>query len=73
MVVKTFDPVTLSEKETVTKIQSVIWNHRFYKNGSFELQTTSPLFCAGDIVAYKANGEIRSGIVMKIVEKMGLL
>ncbi len=70
MVVKTYDPVTLSEKETVTKITSMIWNRRFYKNGSFTMQTTSQVFAVNDIIAYKFGGEIRSGIIMKIVENM---
>lgn len=70
MVVKTYDPVTLSEKETVTKITSMIWNRRFYKNGSFTMQTTADKFAVNDIIAYKFKGEIRSGIIMKIVENM---
>lgn len=69
MVVKTYDPATLAEKETVTGITSMIWNRRFYKNGSFEMQTTSPKFNCNDIIAYKYGGEIRSGIIMKVIEK----
>lgn len=70
MVIKTYNPVTLKEKETITNLKSVIWNRRFYKVGSFEIETTSKKFCENDIIAYKYNGEIRSGIVMKVVEKI---
>ena len=44
MIIKTFDPQTLQEKETISKLTSVIWNDRFYKVGSFEIQTTSNKF-----------------------------
>ena len=68
MIIKTYDAETLQEKETISEIISVIFNRRFYKVGSFEIQTTSDKFETGDIIAYFYNGEIRSGIVMKIVE-----
>lgn len=68
MVIKTYNPETLEEKETITQITSVIWNRRFYKNGSFEIKTTSDKFEENDIIAYNYNGEIRSGILMKTVE-----
>lgn len=69
MIVKTYDPVTFKEKETVTNLESIIYNKRFYKTGSFEIQTTSNAFKNNDIIAYKVDNEIRSGIVMKIIEK----
>lgn len=68
MIIKTYDPVTLQEKETISEITSIIFNRRFYKVGSFEIQTTSDKFCIEDIIAYSYNGEIRSGMVMKITE-----
>lgn len=68
MIIKTYNPETLQEKETISEITSVIFNRRFYKVGSFEIQTTSDKFEKNDIIAYSYNGEIRSGIVMKIVE-----
>ncbi len=68
MIIKTYNPETLQEKETISEITSIIFNRRFYKVGSFEIQTTSDKFETEDIIAYSYNGEIRSGIVMKISE-----
>lgn len=69
MIVKTFDPQTLREKETVTEIISLLYYDRFYKVGSFEIETTSDKFCKNDIIAFSSKGRIKSGIVLKIVEK----
>ena len=68
MIIKTYNPEILEEKETISDIISVIFTSRFYRAGSFEIQTTSDKFDIGDIMAYSYNGEIRSGIVMKVVE-----
>lgn len=68
MIIKTYNPETLQEKETISEITSIIFNRRFYKVGSVEVQTTSDKFEIGDIIAFSYNGEIRSGIVMKITE-----
>lgn len=68
MIIKTYDPESLQEKETISNVISVIFTRRFYREGSFEIQTTSDKFDVGDIIAYSYNGEIRSGVVMKIVE-----
>lgn len=70
MIIKTYSPKTLKEKETITQITSLIWNSRFYKNGSFELSTPTDKFSLNDIIAYSYNGEIRSGIVLKITESL---
>ena len=69
MIIKTYDPITFKEKETITKLESVIFNKRFYKTGSFEIQTQANVFSENDIIAFKVDDEIRSGIVMKIIEK----
>lgn len=71
MIIKTFDPETLQEKETISRLTSVIWTARFYKVGSFEIGTTSNSFKVNDVIAYQYNGKIRSGIVMKITESDG--
>lgn len=68
MIIKTYDAQTLQEKETITHFTSIIWNRRFYKNGSFEMETTSNKIHENDIIAYSYNKEIRCGIVMKILE-----
>lgn len=68
MIIKTYDPENYEEKETITDLTSVIFNRRFYKVGSFEIHTSSYSFEENDIIAYIYNGEVRSGIVMKIVE-----
>lgn len=69
MIVKTFDPETLQEKETITEIISLLYYDRFYKVGSFEIETTSDKFAKNDIIAFASVGKIRSGIVLKIIEK----
>ena len=68
MIIKTYDAETLQEKETISKLTSVIFTRRFYKAGSFEIETTSGAFKVNDIIAYKYKNEIRSGIVLKTVE-----
>lgn len=69
MIVKTFNPVTLEEKETIPEIISIMYNKRFYRVGSFEIKTTSNKFSENDIIAFFYNGMIHSGIVLKIVEQ----
>lgn len=69
MMVKTFDPETLREKEAITEIISLLYYDRFYKVGSFEIETTSKGFEKNDVIAFSSCGEIRSGIVMKTIEK----
>ncbi len=69
MIVKTFDPVTLQEKETISKITSILFYDRFYKVGSFEIKTTSDKFQENDIIAFAYEGKIRSGIILKRFEK----
>ena len=68
MIIKTFDPVTMKEKETISQVISVIYNKRFYKVGSFEIHTTSDKFEENDIIAFMSEGKMHSGIVMKIFE-----
>ena len=69
MIVKTFEPQTLKEKETITEIISLLYYDRFYKVGSFEIETTSDKFKINDVIAFASKGRIRSGIVLKIIEK----
>lgn len=69
MIVKTFNPETLEEKETITEIVSLLYYDRFYRVGSFEIETTSDKFAKNDIIAFASGGRIRSGIVLKIIEK----
>ncbi|MBE7044785.1 MAG: hypothetical protein E7397_04595 [Ruminococcaceae bacterium] len=69
MIVKTFNPVTLEEKETIPEIISIVYNKRFYRVGSFEIKTTSNKFSENDIIAFFYNGMIHSGIVLKIIEQ----
>ncbi len=69
MIVKTFDPETLQEKETITKITSLLFYDRFYKVGSFEIETTSDKFQENDIIAFASGGKMRSGIVLKVIQK----
>ena len=68
MIIKTYNPLTLAEQETITELTSVIFSKRFYRSGSFEIETTSKNFKVGDIIVFKAYGEINSGIVLKIQE-----
>ena len=68
MIVKTFDPITLQEKETITEIISLLYYDRFYKVGSFQIKTTSDKFNENDIIAFASKGRILSGIVLKIFE-----
>lgn len=68
MILKTYDPETLSEKETITEVTSVVFTKRFYRPGAFEIETTSKAFEVGDIFAFKSYSEINAGIVLKIQE-----